>query len=132
MQAVTVVQGVNTEGPTLQYDTVRDPIPGPTELLVAVKAAGINRIDLARAHAHAVFRADEPQVAGLEFAGEVVAIGDKVDGFSVGDRVMAMSKAAYAELATVDYRIAMKMPASFSYDEAVAVVTVFGSILIRG
>lgn len=127
MQAVIVVPEAEGKKPTLEYVQVRDPVAAPAELLVRVKAAGINRIDLARAHAHAAFDAGEPAVAGLEFAGEVVAMGSEARGFLPGDRVMAMSRAAYAELACVDHRLALKIPASMSWDQAVAIITVFAT-----
>lgn len=125
MKAIVIVQGDGGERPTLDYRAVPDPSPHPTELLVAVKAAGINRIDLARSTAHGAPAAGKPLIAGLEMAGDVIGVGREVSGFKVGDRVMGMTPAAYAQMATIDYRLAMRIPLSFSYDQAAAVTIVY-------
>lgn len=125
MKAIVIVQQEGEQRPTLEYQTVEEPICQPTELLVAVKTAGINRIDLARSTAHGGPSAGKPMIAGLEMAGEVIAIGSEVAGFELGDRVMGMTTGAYAQIAAIDYRVAMRMPAAFSYDQAAAVATVF-------
>ena len=75
-------------------------------------------------HARTQFAASEkesgPAIAGLELAGVVIALGEGVTGFAVGDRVMAMSGRAWAERVTVDYRLAVPVPARFSWSEAAA------------
>ncbi|MCR4471557.1 MULTISPECIES: zinc-binding dehydrogenase [unclassified Burkholderia] len=125
MKAIVIVSQEGQTRPTLEYQTVPDPQVQPNELLVAVKAAGINRIDLQRSTAHGGPAAGKPMIAGLEMAGDVVAVGSEVGGFKVGDRVMGMTTGAYAELATIDYRFATPIPTSFSYDQAAAVATVY-------
>lgn len=125
MKAVIVVPSDKDRKPTLEYREAEDPTPLPTELLVAVKAIGVNRIDLARSTAHGGPGAGKPQIAGLEIAGDVIAVGDQVVGWKVGDRVMGMTPGAYAEKATIDFRVAMPVPASFSYDQAAAVAIVY-------
>ncbi|RJG00180.1 zinc-binding dehydrogenase [Noviherbaspirillum sedimenti] len=124
MKAIVIVQKAGQPS-SLEYQTVADPVLQPTELLVSVKAAGINRIDLMRSTSHGTASAGEPQIAGLEVAGEVIAVGADVHGFVIGDRIMAMTRSGYAELAAVDYRVAMKLPTSFSYDEGAAIATVY-------
>ncbi len=136
MKAVLVVQSDKEQKPTLEYREVDDPTPEPTQLLVAVKAAGINRIDLARSTAHGGPAAGKPQIAGLEIAGDVIAIGSEVSGWKVGDRVMGMTAGAYAEKATIDFRVAMPVPPSFSYDQAASVAivypTAFNALITNG
>jgi NADPH:quinone reductase-like Zn-dependent oxidoreductase len=75
-----------------------------------VRAAGLNRADLSRRAGHFERIATRPTlpVAGLEAAGEVVAIGPGVEGFAIGDRVMGMPSGAYAEQALLDSRLAMR------------------------
>jgi NADPH2:quinone reductase len=111
----------------LRYVDVPEPIPGDNDLLIAVKAAALNRADLRRAATH--FAASDKTarlpIAGVELAGEVVAIGAKVTGVAVGDRIMAMASGAYAEQATIDYRLAMKVPASMSWEQAAATPITF-------
>ena len=98
MHAVTVVNG------ELRWEQHRDPVAGDTELLVAVRAAGVNAADLNQRRGlyptpHGV--ADD--IPGLELAGEVLDIGRQVTRFAVGDRIMAIvGGGAHATLATVD------------------------------
>lgn len=125
MKAVVIVSRQGEQKPTLEYQTVPDPACQPTELLVAVKAAGINRIDLARSTAHGGPAAGQPLIAGLEMAGEVIEVGAGVSGFRAGDRVMGMTTGAYAEIAAIDYRLAIKIPDALSYDQAAAIATVY-------
>jgi NADPH:quinone reductase-like Zn-dependent oxidoreductase len=124
MKAI-VIEG-QSDARTLALRDVPEPAGGPKDLVVRVRAAGINRADLwrhASHYSHAV--APVAPVAGLEFAGEVIATGADVVGFAVGDRVMAMSSGAYAEVAKVDYRIAMHVPAQLNWEEASATVVSF-------
>jgi len=101
---------------------VPEPAVGPADLLVEVYASAINQADLRHARTH--FAASEedsgPAVAGLELAGVVVGLGQDVTGFSVGDRVIAMTGRAWAERATVDYRLAVPVPGWFSWSQAAA------------
>lgn len=123
--------------PELFIRNVPDPVPGPKDLLVRVRAAAVNFADLYRWVNH--YGHDQvggAAVAGLEMAGEVVALGDDVRGFSIGDRVMAMASRAYAELCTLDYRVAMRVPGSFSWAEAaaspVALMTAHDALITNG
>jgi len=122
MKAICIEPG---EGrPQLVMREVARPEPGPHELLVAVRCAGVNFADLSRATRH--FRgtgdvAAGPSVAGLEISGEVVATGSQVQGFRPGDRVMGMTQAAYAEFCCIDHRVALRVPAGLEWAEAAAV-----------
>lgn len=68
-----------------------DPVPGTGEALVAVRAAGLNGADLLQRAGRYAPPPGAPDVAGLEFAGEVVALGDATRDVAVGDRVMAIA-----------------------------------------
>lgn len=98
-----------------------------TDLLVRVYAAGVNRADLTHrtgGYGHPNF--GDSTIIGLEIAGEVIATGDDVSGFAVGDRVMGVvGGGAYAELARIDYRMAMPIPAQLDYVQAAAIPEVF-------
>lgn len=89
-----------------------DPEPGDTELLVAVRAAGINGADLVqRAGRYAAPPGSPADVPGLEAAGEVVAVGRSVRRFALGDRVMALlGGGGQATMATVDELHALAVP----------------------
>lgn len=123
MQAMVIVP--STDGGTLELRQVPDPVPGPGELLVQVKATALNRADLAQrrgAYPAPVKAADSGlAIAGLEAAGEVVGMGNEVSGFKLGDRIMAMCAGAYAELLTVEYRLAVRAPERLSWEEAAAI-----------
>jgi NADPH:quinone reductase len=114
MRAVTVVDN------DLQWTEQPDPVPGRRELLVAVKAAGLNGADMLQRRGLYAAPADAPaDIPGLELAGEVVATGPAVESFSVGDRVMAVvGGGGQAELALVHERTALHVPASCSWPES--------------
>jgi NADPH2:quinone reductase len=106
----------------LRWEEVPEPQLGRADLLVAVKATGLNRADLRRAATH--FAATDGRktaaIAGLELAGEVIAVGSEASGFKIGDRVMAMAGSAFAEQAAIDHRFAIRVPASMSWENAAA------------
>lgn len=89
-----------------------DPAPGTGEILVRVKAAGLNNADLAQAQGHyPAPPGSPPDILGLELAGEVVAVGPDALRFSPGDRVMAVvGGGAQAELAVLHERLAVPVP----------------------
>jgi NADPH2:quinone reductase len=123
MKAVVVV---NRPGHSaVEVQSVADPEPGAHDLLVAVRAAGLNRTDLARRQQHFAARSNGADIAGLELAGEVIGLGDRVEGFSIGDRIMAMARDAYAELAVVDHRLALRVPDGMDWAQAAAFPTWF-------
>lgn len=96
------------------------PTPGSGEVLVRVRAAGLNGADLLQLAGRYPAPPGSPaNVPGLEFAGEVEARGPAADRFSVGDRVMALvGGGAQAEAAIVHERMAMPVPDSLSWDRA--------------
>ena len=99
-----------------------DPAPGRGEVLVRVRAAGLNRADLLQRRGQyappAGTRADVP---GLELAGEVVRPGEGVAAWRAGDRVMAICAGeAQAELAVVHERMLLRVPEGLSFEEAAA------------
>lgn len=73
-------------GPDIRVETVPDPVPGPGEVLVLVRAAGVCGSDLHR-YRRKDDRQPEPSMTGHELAGEVAAVGPGVTGLSVGQRV---------------------------------------------
>jgi len=98
-----------------------DSAPGKGEVLISVKAAGVNFADvLARL---GIYKAapKPPFVPGIEVAGTVEALGDGVEGFAVGDRVMAFCTfGGYAEKVAVPAAYAFKVPDSMTFSEAAA------------
>jgi len=114
MHAVVIREG------QLHWEERADPVPGDTELLVAVRAAGLNAADLVQ---RAGFYPAPPgwpaDIPGMEFAGEVVAAGRQVTLFAPGDRVMAVvGGGAQATLAYVDETHALPVPDDVAWVEA--------------
>ncbi|HWD55957.1 MAG TPA: zinc-binding dehydrogenase [Acidimicrobiales bacterium] len=104
----------------LHWEEHDDPVPGDTELLVSVKAAGINSADLVqRLGFYPAPPGWPPDIPGMEMAGEVVAVGRSVTLFAPGDRVMALvGGGAQAELAFVDEMHALAVPDGLDWPEA--------------
>jgi NADPH2:quinone reductase len=97
-----------------------DPEPGAGELLVRVRAAGLNGADmLQRKGAYPAPPGSPQDIPGMELAGEVVALGPGALRFSEGDRVMAVvGGGAQAELATVHESQAMRVPEAIDWPAA--------------
>jgi len=96
MRAVEIIRPGGTE--QLSVHEVPDPTPGRGEVLVEVAAAGVNRADLLQREGHYPPPPGASPWPGLEASGTVAAVGDGVDGWTVGDRVAALvSGGAYAE-----------------------------------
>lgn len=100
------------------------PEPGPGQVQVRVRAVGLNRVDLMRRASH-FGAAGGVSIAGLEFAGEVSAVGAGVTRHAVGDRVMAMDASAYAEVACVDERLAVRLPEGLDWHAGAAIPVAF-------
>lgn len=125
MKAITFQ---NFGGPdVLQLSDVPAPETRPTDLLVRVHAAGVNRADLThRTGGYGRPNFGDSMIIGLEIAGEVIEVGPDVVGYQVGDRVMGVvGGGAYAEMARIDYRMAMPIPAQLDYVHAAAIPEVF-------
>jgi NADPH2:quinone reductase len=104
-----------------------DPEPQAGELLVRVHAAGLNGADMMQLRGlYPAPPGSPPDIPGLELAGEVVATGDGVQRFEVGDRVMAIvGGGGQAELAVVHERVAMPIPEELDWTAAGGVPEVF-------
>jgi len=106
---------------------VPSPAPRPRDILVDVRAAGLNPVDFKfrQGKLRAILRPKLPFVLGNEFAGEVVAAGSDVTRFRVGDRVFARvakdRAGAFAEQACVDEVHAAHMPRDLDFATAAAV-----------
>lgn len=91
---------------------IEAPQPKPNEILVKVKAASLNRADLA-----SVLAADG-KVVGMEWAGEVVGVGSQAAGHRRGDRVMCTGAGGFGEYAVTDWGRAVRVPDGIPYEEA--------------
>jgi alcohol dehydrogenase len=102
---------------------VPEPTPGAGEVLIGVRAAGLNPIDYkVRRGLGRVFHLDLPLVAGSELSGVVEAVGAGVTRFGIGDRVYARADkqklGAYAPYAVIDESFVARMPRSLDFEDA--------------
>jgi NADPH:quinone reductase len=111
----------------LQLADVPVPDLRPDDLLVKVMAAGVNRADLLqREGVYGSQSYGDSTILGLEVAGEVMAVGEAVSGFAVGDHVMGIvGGGAYAQYARLDSGMAAVIPAGMSSTNAAAVMESF-------
>jgi len=110
------------EPEVLRVADLPDPVPGQGEILVRVHAAGINRADLLQRSGRYPPPAGEPEILGLEFAGEVVGLGPGCTRHKTGDRIMALvAGGAYAALAVTPESTAWPVPAALDWRQAAAV-----------
>ena len=115
MHAVTIQDG------TLGWSEHPDPSPGPGDLLVRVRAAGVCRGDLMQRDGMypPPPGTTPPELPGLDLAGEVIAVGGGVRRFAPGDRVMAVvTGAGQAELAVVPEIVALPVPDGVPWPQA--------------
>ena len=131
MWAVTV-----EDNAPLKLGQVERPSCGPTDVLVEVKTAGLNRADLVQRKGFYPPPPGASSVMGLECSGTIVAIGSDVSGWAVGDRVAGlMAGGGYAEFAVVDQGSLYAIPEGMSFEEAGALpevmMTVWANIFDR-
>lgn len=107
----------------LQCRNVEAPTPTSGQLLVKMRAASLNRGELIVGHG--LLKPGAAKPAGMEGAGEIVAIGAGVSGFSTGDRVMGRCPGAFSEFAVMDAREAIAMPPALSFENAAAIPLTF-------
>ncbi len=111
----------------LELRDVPAPEPGPGEVQVRVRATAINRADLLQRLGAYPAPPDAPRdIPGLEFAGEVAALGPGVFELAVGDRVFGLcGGGSYAEALVVHARTLARIPAGMSFEDAAAVPEAF-------
>ena len=111
----------------LHVEDVPDPVPGAEQVLVQVAATALNRADLLQRQGRYPLPEPMPlEIPGLEFAGRVVAVGDKVRLWKVGDAVMGiLAGGGYAEQVVIHERQAIGVPANVDVVDAAAIPEVF-------
>jgi NADPH:quinone reductase len=113
------VQGAQA---VLQLGEAPRPEPGPGQVLLKMHAAALNRGEFIPG---GLIKAGASKPAGIEGAGEIVALGAGVGGLQPGQRVMGRCAGAFAEYALMDAREALPVPAGLAMDAAAAVPLVF-------
>jgi putative PIG3 family NAD(P)H quinone oxidoreductase len=133
MQAITIPEPGGPDA--LVWATVPDPEPGPDEVVLAVAASAVNRADLLQRQGFYPPPPGAPPYPGLECAGAVVARGEGVEGWAVGDEVCALlAGGGYAEQVAVPAGQLLPKPANLSLVEAAAlpevVCTVWSNVFM--
>ena len=113
----------------LTCDDIAEPTPGSEEVVVAVKVAGLNFFDTLMIAGKYQYKPALPFSPGAEGAGVVVAIGDAVSGFRVGDRVAAFLNNFCREKTVVPVARLLPIPDGITDEQAAALVVTYGMSL---
>jgi NADPH:quinone reductase-like Zn-dependent oxidoreductase len=127
------VYGAN--GPAIA--DVAKPAPKGTQVLVRVRACGLNRADLGMTKGHVHGSAGGVgTVLGMEWAGEVAEVGPQARGVKPGDKVMGSGGAAFAEYTLADHGRLFRTPSNMNFEEAatlpVALATMHNAVVTNG
>lgn len=121
-----IVLQPNDRGVHLLWRQAPDPVCGPEDVLVAVKATAVNRADLLQSQGLYPAPPGDSDILGLEAAGEIVAVGEKVSAWGPGDRVCALAPGGgYATLVSIPQAWLIPLPAHWSYAEGAAIPEVW-------
>jgi NADPH:quinone reductase-like Zn-dependent oxidoreductase len=153
LKAVRIHEFGNAD--VLKIEEIDAPKAGPGEVTIAIKASGLNHLDVDVREGISRFPVSFPHTMGIEVAGDIIEIGDGVEGWSIGDRVNPYVMApcercefcrtgresicvqpgfisfstggGYAEQVAVKAAQLIKIPDSVSYEEAAATQVAFGT-----
>src|SRR5215510_14018638 len=110
----------------LQVREAPDPTPGPDQIRIRVRAAGINFADLMARVGLYPDAPKPPCVVGYEVSGVIDAVGPKVSRFAVGDRVFGMPRfGGYSDTLVIPEIQAFRMPEKMTFEEAAAMPVVY-------
>ncbi len=135
---MTCIEIVEPGGPDVLRETQRPvPIPANGEVLIQIHAAGVNRPDCVQRLGHYAPPEGVTDIPGLEVSGEIVALGENVSGFNIGDLVCALvAGGGYAEYVAAPVEQVLPVPQGLTIVEAAALpetcMTVWTNIFERG
>ena len=114
----------------LEFKDIPDPVPGPDEIVVAVRAAALNFFDTLLIAGKYQVKPPFPFSPASEYAGVVENVGADVTGFAIGDRVLGYGGfgAARAKIASKAQRL-VKLPDSLDFDRAAGITVIYGTTL---
>ena len=113
---------------SLELQDLPDLVPGPGDVAVDVRAAGVNFPDVLTVQGKYQVKPPLPFTPGNEFAGVVRAVGEGVKGFAVGDRVIGFTQTgAFAQQAIAPAAVLMPMPPGMDFDTAAAITLTYGT-----
>lgn len=136
MRAISI-RGGKGGADALYVDSMPRPEAGPGQVLIKVRAAGVNRPDIFQRAGFYPPPPGAPTTLGLEAAGEVAALGEGVQRWRIGDRVTALlAGGGYADYVAADERHVLPVPAGLDFVQAAAlpetVFTVWTNVFERG
>ncbi len=123
----------------LRYDTVADPEPGPTMVVIKVEAVALNGFDPMILRGIPGLKTPLPMTPGADVAGTIVTMGGAVTGWHIGDRVTVLPmrhgvgmmgetiRGAASEYFAVEAAWLLRMPAEISFEDAAALPTAYGT-----
>jgi NADPH:quinone reductase len=115
---------------SLTLDTIDDPAPGPGEVVVRVRACGINFLDTLIIRDLYQMKPPRPFAPGCEVAGTIAALGDGVSGWSVGDRVIAQpAYGGLAEAIAVPAGRLLALPEAISFARGAGLIIAHGTAI---
>ena len=121
----------------LGIEDVPDPVSGPEEVLVDVRATALNRADVLQRMGLYPGPRSALEIPGLEYSGTVAAMGERVSELAVGDEVMGIvGGGAYAERLTVHERQCLRVPAAVALADAAGIpevfITAWDALVVQG
>lgn len=121
---------VRENGPlsNLKLEEMDDPVAGPGQVVVDVRACSVNFADSLMVEGSYQVRPPKPFSPGLEVSGYVAEVGDGVTGFAVGDKVQALTNwGGFAEKVAVPVGSLLKIPAEMPHEDAASFVVAYGT-----
>ncbi|HBK78876.1 MAG TPA: zinc-binding dehydrogenase [Nitrospinae bacterium] len=122
----------------MKFEEAEEPSAGPGQLLIQVRAAGVNPVDTTfRSGAHPLSKSLKlPWTPGIDAAGEVIEVGEGVEGFGAGDRVFgAAMTGSYAEKTALNGLRTARIPSNLSFEECasfpVVLYTAFNAVVVK-
>ena len=116
---------------TLRIGDAPEPKASNGELVLAPKAWGVNFADLVLLSGNYYLKPDFPFIPGMEFAGEVVAVGPHCGSFRIGDRVASyVESGGYAERVVAQASASMRLPAGMPFDVAASFPATYGTAVV--
>lgn len=112
----------------LEMDDVPEPAPGTDDVLIRVRACGVNFADALIVHGKYQEQPPLPFTPGLEVAGEIVAMGEDVTGLATGQRVVSLcATGGYAEAVTAPAAVTVPIPDAMPYETAAGFTVAYGT-----
>ena len=112
----------SSDGGSVAVEDIPVPVPGPSQVLVRVRASGLNRGEINQARE---LRTGDPVTTGVEFTGEVVDVGPEVTMWKPGDRVMGHGRGGQAQYTLAHPHALMRVPDNMNWIEAAAFPNIF-------